>query len=175
MLPKLKVVNLFGGPGSGKSRTRAGLFSKMKFAGFRVEEATEYAKDLTYDGSSTILADQLLVTATQNYKLSRLTGKADWMVSDSPLLLGLNYAPVDYLPKTLNPLIWELWNSYENYNFFMLRTPEYSTLGRPQTFTEAILLDEAIRSTLVEKSIPFTEIYNSEKAPEIIFSYLFPN
>ena len=40
------VVNLFAGPGSGKSTTCAGLFSKLKLAGIYCEMVLEYAKEL---------------------------------------------------------------------------------------------------------------------------------
>lgn len=41
----MKVINLFAGPGSGKSTTCAGVFSKLKLAGVNCEMALEYAKD----------------------------------------------------------------------------------------------------------------------------------
>lgn len=40
------VINLIGGPGSGKSTTAAGLFFRMKSMGVRCELVTEYAKEL---------------------------------------------------------------------------------------------------------------------------------
>ena len=39
------VVNLIGGPGSGKSTTAAGLFYNLKKLGINCEMALEYAKD----------------------------------------------------------------------------------------------------------------------------------
>lgn len=43
---KQKVINLYGGPGTGKSTTAAMLFAKMKLAGFNCEYVPEFAKDL---------------------------------------------------------------------------------------------------------------------------------
>ncbi len=39
---------MFGGPGTGKSTSAAGLFFKMKLAQMEVELVTEYAKDLVW-------------------------------------------------------------------------------------------------------------------------------
>jgi len=41
---KTKVINLFAGPGAGKSTTAAGLFAEMKRANVDVELVTEYVK-----------------------------------------------------------------------------------------------------------------------------------
>lgn len=41
----MNVINLFAGPGSGKSTTCAGVFNKLKLAGINCEMALEYAKD----------------------------------------------------------------------------------------------------------------------------------
>ena len=54
----MKVINLWGGPGCGKSTTAAGLFSIMKMRGHKVELVTEYAKELTYDRNLTITKDE---------------------------------------------------------------------------------------------------------------------
>jgi len=45
---KTIVVNLFAGPGAGKTTTMAGLFSKLKLDNIVCEMATEFAKELTW-------------------------------------------------------------------------------------------------------------------------------
>ena len=59
------VINLVGGPGSGKSTTAAGLFFLMKIRGLRCELVTEYAKELSYDKNWSDLKRQLHVLAEQ--------------------------------------------------------------------------------------------------------------
>lgn len=41
------VVNLFGGPGSGKSTGAAYVFARLKMLGYNAELVTEFAKDKT--------------------------------------------------------------------------------------------------------------------------------
>ena len=42
-------VNLFGGPGIGKSTTAAGVFNLLKLHGIETELITEFAKDLVWE------------------------------------------------------------------------------------------------------------------------------
>ena len=44
-----KIINLYGGPGVGKSTTAAGLFYKMKIAGYSCELAYEWIKLKVYE------------------------------------------------------------------------------------------------------------------------------
>lgn len=155
---KLKVINLFAGPCAGKSVTRASLFSLMKKKGIECEEATEYAKDVTWEGNLAKLSDQLYILAKQNRKLERLKGKVDWVISDSPLLLSLHYTPLDYFPKTFQNMVLELWDSYDNYNFFVNRKGEYNPNGRNQTKEQALNIDHQIYTMLENKCPGFSEV-----------------
>ena len=86
----MKVINLFGGPGSGKSTTAAALFSNLKRLDFKCELVTEYAKDVEYEGRSNIFEDQLYITAKQNRRLKRLQDyhiSLDYAITDCSLLL----------------------------------------------------------------------------------------
>ena len=57
------VVNLYGGPGSGKSTTAAGIFSELKMLGLNTELVTEYAKDKVWEKHESILDNQIYVFA----------------------------------------------------------------------------------------------------------------
>ncbi len=43
------VVNLLGGPGSGKSTTAADVFARLKWQDINCELVTEFAKDLVWE------------------------------------------------------------------------------------------------------------------------------
>ena len=89
------VVNLYGGPGAGKSTGAAYVFSRLKEAGVVAELVTEFAKDLTWDHSRAIL-DQMFVFGTQYHRLARLElDGVQVAVTDSPLLLSVVYAKND--------------------------------------------------------------------------------
>ena len=76
---KLKVINLFGAPGVGKSSAAAGLFYYMKRDGFSVEQVTEYAKYLILSGNEkTLLNEPGKLLAEQFHKQKILTDMYDY-------------------------------------------------------------------------------------------------
>ena len=166
-MEKLKVINLFGGPGTGKSTTRADLFRLMKQNQLPVEEVTEFAKDVTWDQNLALFSDQLFVLANQNRRLERLRNKVEWAVSDSPILLGIHYITPDYLPRTFKELVFELWDTYDNYNFYIERTKPYVQVGRNQNEDEAKQIDANILEMLDSRGIPYTKVKCGETAAAV--------
>ena len=79
-----KYINIFGGPGAGKSTTAALLFAEMKSGGFKVELVTEVAKDFVWEDRSTTLSIQPYITIKQHRNLVRLKGKVDYVITDAP-------------------------------------------------------------------------------------------
>lgn len=57
-MKKPLVVNLFGGPGVGKSTGAAKVFSELKLLGVNCELVGEFAKDKTWEHNSTALSCQ---------------------------------------------------------------------------------------------------------------------
>lgn len=161
----MKVINFFGGPGSGKSTTAAGVFHEMKMQGYSVELVTEYAKDVTWDKRFDLLEDQTYVFAKQNRRLARLKDQVEWVVTDSPLPLSLLYMPKDYF-KSFEPLAMEIWNSYQNISFIMRRNFEYQTLGRKEDLDSAHQLDRDLQDFFEKYGItPYELHHNPEKSP----------
>lgn len=145
----MKVINLFGGPGVGKSTVAADLFALMKREGDNVELVNEYAKEVTWEEHFSYLEDEFYVLAHQNRRLVRLRGKVDYVITDSPILLGLAYTPEDYYPKYFGKFIHEVWNSYTNINIVLLReSRKYIDSGRNQRYDEAVVKDKLMISLL---------------------------
>ena len=157
------IINLFGAPGAGKSTHRAKIFAEMKIAGYNVEEVTEYAKDVVWEERPTLFADQLYILAEQNRKLFRLTGKVDFVVTDSPLLMSIAYANRDvaYNP-TLETLTVDVFSSYNNLNIFLNRSHDYQQFGRNQNEQEAEVLSTNIKQLLIDHSFHFSEYASDE-------------
>jgi len=158
----MKIINLFAGPGSGKSTTAAGLFHKMKIEGCNVEMVTEYAKDMTWENRHNVLSDQLYLLAKQNRRIHRLEGKVDYVVTDSPIIMGVVYTDPKYYPSFFK-MIGEIFHSYNNCNFFLHRPETYSEVGRNQTLTDAKILDTKIIKLLEEYEINYKEINVTDK------------
>ena len=136
------TINFFGGPGSGKSTMAARVFSELKERKYNAELVTEYAKDLTWEGSMGVLDNQLLVFAKQYHRLWRLKDKVDIVVTDSPIVFSLVYGNTS---NTFKQLVKEEFGKFNNINIYLQRVKEYNPKGRSQTEEEARLIDGVIR------------------------------
>lgn len=155
-------INIFGGPGVGKSTAAADIFSEMKKEGYVVELTHEYAKDLTYSQEFTRLSDQVHILGEQHHKLFRLKDKVDYTINDSPFILGCAYLDrSDTFPyDAFIDFSVKLFNSYTNLNILLIRDYDlkYQTFGRNQDLNGAVEKDKEIRELLTTNSIPFIEL-----------------
>ena len=158
---KLKyVINLYGGPGVGKSTVAAELFSLMKKENYNVEFVTEYAKELTYEGRYNVLdQDQLYVFAKQHRKILRLKNKVDFIISDRPLLLSSMYSelnPYNIHDHTIfEKLVFNINEQYGNIDILLIRNKDYKYKqeGRYQDEEGALFVDKAIKK-VINKQCP---------------------
>jgi len=152
-------IQIFGGPGTGKSTTCAGLFYMMKQTNYIVEYITEYAKELTYSDDYSKLNDQLFILAEQHHRLKRLENKVEYVIHDSPFIMGLSYLKEDeHLPKLIfDELITTMYKSYNNINIFLKRDDNllFQNYGRSQTLSESLKKDKEIMQLLDDRNIPY--------------------
>jgi len=176
-----KIINFFGGPGIGKSTQASGLFTEMKKHHMSVEYTYEFPKEVAWEGNVSQLKDQFFITANQHRNISRLYGKVDYIIVDSPIVLGCfyeqrygeGYPASHYSMSGLSNFLWTLFKQYDNINILLKRNDEtYDTNGRLQDLREAIEIDNDIKETLDVNSIPYSEfIVNNNTALEI-YEYL---
>jgi len=165
------IINLLGGPGSGKSTTAAGLFHTMKLSEFKVELVTEYAKDLTYEGRQSTLDNQLYVFAKQLHRIERIKNQVDYIITDSPIILACLYAP-SYYPSSFEQLVMDFWKMDDNKSFFISRDKKYQKYGRKQSLDEAKEIDSKIQFFLLKNNINFQTINGDPYAHIEILKYL---
>ena len=170
-------INLFGGPGTGKSTTAAELFSRMKASQYKVELLQEYAKDLTYGKDTVKLSDQLHVLGEQHHRLFRLHGAVDYVIHDSPFIMGLAYLdPNGIIPvNSFKVLTLELFHRYNNLNILLVRNTDkhpYQEYGRTQSLVEAKNKDKFIEQLLIDNAIPFIKMTVSDTTTEDILKNL---
>lgn len=150
----MKVINILGGPGIGKSTAAAKVFYTLKERGLSAELVTEVAKDIVYEEQLKILKDQLFVFAKQNRRMERLRGKVDYIVTDSPGILALAYQIPNYYP-TFEPLVVDVFNSYDNINFMLTRNHRFEESGRAHDEETSKDIDSNIKSILEKHEIPY--------------------
>jgi hypothetical protein len=145
------VVNLFAGPGVGKSTTAARIFAELKMHGVNCEMALEFAKDKVWEESFKTMDDQIYIFGKQFHKIWRLKDKVDVIICDSPLPISIVYDKEN--SEALHTLIMEQFNKFDNYNVLLTRSGEYQKEGRVQTEEEAKEVDEIVKKVLKDYNI----------------------
>jgi adenylate kinase family enzyme len=130
-LTQTKVINIWAGPGCGKSTIAADLFAEMKWQGKEVELVTEVAKDIVWEGHHNLFDDQFYISAMQNRRQERLINKVNFIITDCPLMLCEVYMADDY-PREMLPAMLAVFNRYDNFNVVLTRRKAYNPNGRNQ-------------------------------------------
>jgi predicted ATPase len=154
------LINLCGGPGSGKTTFSYYLAYRLKKAGIRTELVGEAAReDHIYDSppgtvAPPLLDNQVLLAGQQFERILRLQRHGfEAAVSDSPLELGLLYCAGHPYAKNLMGVIGDTAKRFETYNIFVRATPGvYDPESRTQrTEAEARALDKPSRKLMKDK------------------------
>lgn len=151
-----KVIQIFGGPGVGKSTIALGLAFALKKMRRETEYVSEYAKDLIWENRDQTLTYQYYLFAKQFRNIERVIGKVEFVVTDSPPLMSLSYA--DTNDKAFHDYVVSAHNRLNNLNVFVERVVPYSTVGRYQTEDQAIQKDADIASLLEKYHIPYEPV-----------------
>ena len=155
------LVNLYAGPGAGKSTGAAYIFAKLKMAGVDCEYVSEYAKDRVWQEDQFPLQHcQLYVTGKQCLKIVRLLGKVDVVVTDSPIAIGAMFTTEKPYQDVC---IYEAKKYKNTYNLFVNRFKPYNQNGRNQTEEEAKEIDRKIKAFLTDNNLEFKEINGTEE------------
>jgi hypothetical protein len=163
------VVNLLAGSGAGKSTTSAMLFAMLKQNGVDAELVTEYVKDMVWEDRKGVFACQAYVFGKQLYRIQRLVGKVDVIVTDSPIILSALYDPEQ--DRNFRDYIVTKFNQFNNINFFLHRnTSTFNPNGRNEkTVEEAVENDKKLIRFLDQEGIDYINAYVDETVCENIF------
>ena len=167
----MKVINLFGGPGTGKSTTAAHLFALLKHGGYCAELAREWPKGPVWDGYHAALEDQVYILGKHHRDLSRMKrGGVEVVVTDAPLLMSLIYG--DHMPPGFGPLVRHLVLEFDNINVFLFRAKQFEPRGRLQTESQARALDGRIRKMVADNGVYYEAVADEKAAQYILRSFL---
>lgn len=142
-------INLFGGPGSGKSTTAARVFAQLKERLVSVELILEYVKSWAHAKRPVKRFDQVyLFGKQQQYEYRCLASGVKNIITDSPCWLSVFYSKVYGFPP-LGDAIETLCKLYDAEhpctNIFLRRGDKpYVQEGRYQTAEEARKLDDTM-------------------------------
>lgn len=176
---RLKVINLFGAPGVGKSAVRSGVFWLMKSHHLSVEEVSEYAKYLVLSGRKWQLKEeQVYLFSKQHHKqlIIQRTGY-EYAVTDSPLQLCPFYAPRGYY-ASFAALVDEAHARFDNLNFFLTRDLSADTVfedrGREHDRGQSQEVEARMREWLDAKRIAYTDLPVDMFTPWRLLEHLHP-
>jgi len=160
---KTLLVGLWAGPGSGKSTGAAYIFARLKMLGnLEVELVTEYAKDKVFQDDLKVFQNQFYVVGKQTFRESRLRGKVDVIVTDSPSLMGAIYSKDKPYFKEYAHVLKCMYDEVPHFDYFVERTKPYSQNGRFQTEAGATMLDREILDFMKEQGINYELIGGNE-------------
>lgn len=108
-MKRTTVINLWAGPGHGKSTLATGLFSELKKQGYSVEYVAEFVKEWAWENRKISKYDQITISAEQITREARLLGKVDFIVTDSPVLLSGFYDN----KYNVKPLVLSMLKAYK--------------------------------------------------------------
>lgn len=143
------LIQIFGGPSAGKSVMAADLYSIMSRSSrfTTVELVQEYAKELVWQERFDELKCQKLVTNGQISKLMPLNGKVDYLITDSPLLLGLVYA--EDQKEVEDDILLNMARFDRVLSVFIDRGDSvFQTQGRVHNHQQSIEIDKKIKDML---------------------------
>jgi len=156
------VINIFGGPGVGKTVQSMLLTAQLKIKGFNACLVPEYARELVYENKIDILQnDQLHVFEEQSRRLNIRYGKVDIAVCECPILLNIAYNKIyNSADQNFNELVLETHNNknYKNFNYILQRETLYKNEGRYQNENGAKNVDNVILEIINDLNIPHTKI-----------------
>lgn len=167
------VVNLFGAPGAGKSTGAAYVFSELKQNGINAELVTEFAKDKTWEGNTLALSCQEYMFGKQSYRLARCRDDVDVIITDSPLPLSIIYNVNPALGSAFNEVVLNIFDTYDNLSYYVVRNKPYNPKGRSQTETESDALGGDIEAMLQHFVIPYEKIEGDKDGYNYILSEVY--
>lgn len=151
------TINLYGGPGVGKSTTSAGVFSLLKLHDVECELITEFAKDLVWEERYKTFGDQQYIFGKQHHRMWRVKDKVGVMITDSPLMLSTIYNYNTSSRHFINSVV-DTVNSFNNLNVVLVRTKKYNQNGRNETEDQAREIDNIVKKRLTEFNMDWIEI-----------------
>jgi len=177
-----KIVCLWGGPGTGKSTTCAGIFNLLKKKGYNCEMNREYVKEWVWEGREIKEGDQSYIFSKQARKERQYIKEGlDFIISDSPMALSIYYGDkYDKYEKGFGACRVLLKqhhqfckdNNYKVEHIFLVRQKEYNPSGRLQTEEEAKQFDIEIKDFMDSININYKIIECGEMVEKHIVDIL---
>ena len=176
-----KVINLYGGPGTGKSTSAALLFSLLKNNNYNSELVQEYVKQWAWEERHPVKYDQFYFFGKQSRKEYSLFKNVDIIVTDSPISLCGYYTKVygtpeqtvlfNHMAKTYYNMVKD--DGVDYVHIWLNRVKAYNPKGRFQTEDEAKAIDKDMKEYLTKDlGLTLLEFDGSNEGVNNLFSLI---
>jgi hypothetical protein len=151
-------INLYGGPGVGKSALAAWLYANLIRVDCEVELVNEWIKSWAWQNIKPQGCDQIYVLAKQLRREEIVLRQGVSIITDSPLALQLAYASIDFpdIHYALSLLVKHFDLTYNNNIDVFIQRDEnipYKQSGRYHNLADAIKMDKIIKHQIAGKDI----------------------
>jgi hypothetical protein len=159
---KTTIINLYGGPGVGKSTSAAYLYYLLKSRGKNIELVREYVKDWAWEGRKINAYDEIYFLGKQVRHESMLFGKVEFIVTDAPVFMTSYYATL-YCSAGLSLGVEQAAlafyqqakeDGHQHLHVYLKREKPYQAEGRYQTEEQALDVDRGILKMLKKFNVP---------------------
>lgn len=161
MTRKTLIIDIYGGPGSGKSSTAKMLSGLISSLGYTSETPEEYPKYLIHKGDLKSLDNQIGIFREHKSRIDDLLGKYDFIISDSPTLMQNIYIKEKY-GKEYKHLRKLVKNEHQKHNdkrisFFLNRKHNFKEIGRVQNEEQSLEKSKQIKKYLDKNNVEYVE------------------
>ena len=161
------VINLIGGPCSGKSTIAAELFARLKKMNVHCELVSEYIKDRIYEENQTMPKNQIAIFGMEHYNISTKIGKVDVIVHDGSFINNCLYKNEEN--PEFDKLIISEYHKFNNLDFFIKRgNIEFENYGRIHNYEQSLELDKKIKDLYHKAEAKFIEVEARDAVDKII-------
>lgn len=156
------IIDIYGGPGSGKSSTAKMLSGLISSLGYTSETPEEYPKYLIHKEDYKSLENQIGIFREHKSRIDDLLGKYDFIISDSPTLMQNIYIKERYGKKEYKNLRKLVKLEHKKHNdkrvsFFLNRKHNFKEIGRVQNEEQALEKSKQIKEYLIKNKVNFFE------------------
>ncbi len=165
------IINLIGGPCSGKSTIAAELFSHLKKMGIVCELVTEYIKERIYEENKTIPYNQIAIFGAQHYSITNKIGKVQCIIQDGSFLNNIIYTKENTGEDNfeLYNLIISEYKKFNNIDFFIDRgTLPFNTDGRIHNLEQSLRMDDKIKETYNKYGFNYISVESRDAVDKIL-------
>ena len=161
------VINLIGGPCSGKSTVAAELFARLKKMGVHCELVSEYIKERIYEENKTMPVNQIPIFGMEHYSIVNKIGKVDCLVHDGSFINNIIYKQGNN--PEFDTLVVSEYNKFVNLDFFIKRgNIEFEDYGRIHNLKQSKELDKIIKETYGKYNLEFIEVESRDAVDKMI-------